>query len=52
MQSEHLNKNHFRRFEFWVSVVFLSVSHKKSEASRFKMYDIWDFSAEDFFPTP
>lgn len=24
------------------------VSHKKSEASRFKMYDIWDFSAEDF----
>lgn len=43
IQLEHLKKDTCIFFEFRVSFVFLSVSHKKSEASRFKMYDIWDF---------
>ena len=52
IQSEDLKKKHFH--SFWILsffCFFLSVSHKKSEASRFEMYDIWDFSAEDFSNT-
>ena len=47
-----LEKKHFH--SFWILsffCFFLSVSHKKSEASRFEMYDTWDFSAEDFSNT-